>query len=53
MKWDFLAKRFSLPTLFTVYYSSGYLLFISYSTMIEKEYINKRKSIQEKLHHCQ
>ena len=44
---------FSLPTLSTVGYSSGYFLFVSYSTMIEYACINTRKTIPEKLHHCQ
>ena len=35
MKQDFLAKRFSLPTLSTVKYSSGYLPFLLYLMMIE------------------
>ena len=34
-KQDFLAKGFSLPPLSTFEYWSGYLPFISYSTMIE------------------
>ena len=50
---DFLATSFSLPTLSTFEYSSGYLLFISYSTMIENGRINTRKLIGEKLHHRQ
>ena len=33
MKLDFYAKSFSFPTLSMVEYSSGYLLFISYSTI--------------------
>ena len=33
MKQDFLAKSFPQPTLLAVEYSSGYLLFISYSTI--------------------
>ena len=53
MKQDFLTKSFSPPTLLTVEYSSGYLLFTSYSTMIEIVCINSWKSIWEKLHHCQ
>ena len=43
---DFLARSFSLPCLVMVDYSSGYLLFISYLTMIESCINNKRKSIE-------
>ena len=42
MKKDFLAKSFSLPSLSTVEYSSGYLSFISYWTTIVV--YNKQKS---------
>ena len=41
-------RFFSLPTLSTVGYSSGYFLFTSYSTMIEYACINTRKTIPEK-----
>ena len=49
MKQDFLAKKFLLPTLSTVRYFSGYLLFISYLTICfwidwVHLYINTRKS---------
>ena len=59
-KQDFLPISFSRPTLSTVDYSSGYLLFISCSTIcfwIDWVRVkNSRKpmaSIREKLHHCQ
>ena len=40
-----VAKGFSLPPLSEVQYSSGYLLFISYLTIIESPCINAQKSI--------
>ena len=43
MKQDFLAKSFSLPTLFTV--EDIILLFISYLMIIEYTCINTRKEI--------
>ena len=43
MKQDFLAKRFSPPPLLTIEYYSGYLLFISYSTICEYACVNTRK----------
>ena len=46
-------SSFSLPSLSTVEYFSGHLLFISYWTVIEYACINTRKSIRGKLHHCQ
>ena len=53
LKQDFLAKKFSLSPLSTVEYYSGYLLFISHSTICEYACVNTRKtrtSIPEKLH---
>ena len=49
MKQDFLAKSFSLPSLSTVEYSSGYLFFISYWKTIVVYKSNKNR---EKLDHC-
>ena len=54
--WGLCGTSLQFPTLLTVEYSSGYLLFPSYSTMIEYACINTQKSrasIREKLHHCQ
>ena len=60
MKRDFLAIRFLRPTLSKVVYSSGCLLFISYSFIrfwIDwervHEYTKSRTCIREKLHDCQ